>query len=683
MEEEKQSGNMWDQLGAGSYSALNAGLMGLPDFLVEKVGGSKTYDELQKYRAQNKMASDIGGAVGTVGSMFIPGGAITKLAGLGAKAVTGGKLGGSLVKAGEALSRPAEGLLGNVVKAGGQALEQSALRNTFDVTKNEDGTEKDLSQRLGNIAGETALGAGLGGLAGTALSKLTGAAKSSKNLSTKDFLTGELEDRAAAAGLMSKGFTKSDASKVLRLQGIKKVEGDKVERQMQKWDDLANKYGLTDSAQAQDNFTVGYRNDWKQITGVAETASPKQVTKILKSINIPNISKTSIMDARNDLVGEISKYRMATDSAGIQKLDELIAAKNKLDDEISNLAEKSGLLKQYIPEKMTPKEFIAASKEKKILNDLVEANRGTSALQGMADDSSLGSNTALKTALDNLAKPGMSTAAGAGLGYASGETDEEKMRNALLGGVGATVGGSALQKLLGKTSSMINKGVAKEVSDKLTPEAIQKLATKGEQAVETLGKSPLATIGNKTTLGELIPETIAKTPAALSDSGGVEEEAAKTKVITDPKYQATIQTNLEQLYNTYYSDMDPQVFMDKIKAKTNNFDPLNDNTAIVLFGGDKQMGQQYLKDVNSLSSLKSYKKEGLDIPFLGTNKNDKAALQSLTDIFTRDTGDIATAEKEAKKWLKLLKDGKVTTDQLTTYLQQDKLKHLQDIGVMV
>jgi hypothetical protein len=158
--------DFWSGLGAGSYEAANQALMGLPDWIVKQVGGSKNYQDLMKFKAENKMASDIGSGIGTVGSFFIPGGAVAKGLGLGAKALGMGKAGAFLAGSGGKFGQQA-------LRAGGQALEQSAIRNTLDVTEDAQGKEKDFGQRLGNIAGETVLGGALGGTIGAGLNKIT------------------------------------------------------------------------------------------------------------------------------------------------------------------------------------------------------------------------------------------------------------------------------------------------------------------------------------------------------------------------------------------------------------------------------------------------------------------------------------------------------------------------------
>jgi len=671
-ENEENKSDFWSGLGAGSYSAANAALMGLPDFLVEKVAGSKTYDELQKYRAQNKMASDIGGVVGTVGSMFIPGGAIAKGVGLGAKAISGGKLGGSLLKAGEYMANPAgQGLIKNIAKAGAQSAEQSLVRNALDVSKNEDGTEKDIGQRLNNFGTETVLGGLLGGTAGTALSKLTGGFKSAEKLGTtaKKYFEDELADTATIQGLRSKGFETQDLTRYFGQSKIKRGKGSAQENEAEKLNKLANQYELNGTGPTEEAVTNAYKDKWNFITDAATTVDPKAAKKILDKLDIPEsvtINKDSLMNARLDLSNKIAKYWNSSNITDVEIVEKLRKAKDLLDDQIIKLGN-------------VPKELVAEAKAMKPLADLIDVKRARALKEASKGNEGLGSNTQIKTAIER----GLTTGGlGAAAGYATGD-EENRLQNALTYGVGGALGGAALQKLLGSASGSISRGLSKEVADKLTPEAIEKLSTKGQEAVELLGKKP-GILGDTRDVEQMITQGAARSPALVDDATKEDVQAeAQAKVITDPKYQATIQANLEQIYNTQYSDMDPNDFMAMVKEKTNNFDPLNSYTARTLFGGDKAMGEQYLKDVQSLSGLKSYKKEGLDIPFLGDNKNDKAVLKSLTTLLTRDTKDLITAEKEAKKYLKLMKDGTLTPQQVSEILTQDKIKYMNDLGVSV
>src|SRR6478736_4093810 len=79
-----QANDLWGNLGAGGYSALNEATLGLPELIV-KAANTDAYKKLKEFHAKHQLASDIGSGAGLVGSAFIPGGAILKGVGLAGK----------------------------------------------------------------------------------------------------------------------------------------------------------------------------------------------------------------------------------------------------------------------------------------------------------------------------------------------------------------------------------------------------------------------------------------------------------------------------------------------------------------------------------------------------------------------------------------------------------------------
>ena len=95
---------------AGGESALNDVLFGLPEYVAKKIDRKSVEDYVNKY----KKAHDIGSAVGTVGSMFIP------VPGLGlVKAGAGAAKGAKAMKAAEAAT--------DIAKAGDAAKDIGRL----------------------------------------------------------------------------------------------------------------------------------------------------------------------------------------------------------------------------------------------------------------------------------------------------------------------------------------------------------------------------------------------------------------------------------------------------------------------------------------------------------------------------------------------------------------------------
>ena len=68
---EAERQKLWEGIGAGGYEAVNQALMGLPDFLVKRVAGSKAYQDLLDWKAKNQTAQKIGGVGGLVAGAVI------------------------------------------------------------------------------------------------------------------------------------------------------------------------------------------------------------------------------------------------------------------------------------------------------------------------------------------------------------------------------------------------------------------------------------------------------------------------------------------------------------------------------------------------------------------------------------------------------------------------------------
>jgi hypothetical protein len=125
---------------------------------------------LQDLKDRNSKATLAGDITGTIGSMFIPGGALVKGAGMGAKAVgavrTGDKLmdAARLIKSGSNIGKL--GAVGTgVVRGGAQALEQGVVRGLtgLDFTSGAEGLADSAIEGVKDAALATATGGVLGG----------------------------------------------------------------------------------------------------------------------------------------------------------------------------------------------------------------------------------------------------------------------------------------------------------------------------------------------------------------------------------------------------------------------------------------------------------------------------------------------------------------------------------------
>ena len=141
--------------GAGALGGLNALAFGLPEAALKALGDEKQKQVIEAYKAAHPEYG-IGETAGTIGSMFIPGGAILKGAGglakLAGMAGAGEKLAGLGAKA---ASSP--GLVQGLTAAAEQAVPRA-------FGSQEEG--KDVGQRALDVLGSEAIGTGLGGALG-------------------------------------------------------------------------------------------------------------------------------------------------------------------------------------------------------------------------------------------------------------------------------------------------------------------------------------------------------------------------------------------------------------------------------------------------------------------------------------------------------------------------------------
>ena len=147
-------------LGAGALGAGNAVLFGLPEAALKALGGEKQKQIIEAYKAAHPEYG-VGETLGNVGSMFIPGGQIAKLASLGGKIAP-------LAKLGE-------------VAAGAPSITQGLAAAAEQAVPRAFGSQqegKDVGQRALEAGGQIGLGGALGGV-------LEGAGKLGKAIKEK------------------------------------------------------------------------------------------------------------------------------------------------------------------------------------------------------------------------------------------------------------------------------------------------------------------------------------------------------------------------------------------------------------------------------------------------------------------------------------------------------------------
>jgi hypothetical protein len=155
-------------------------MLGLPEYLTNSIFGQGSWNkDIQRHNSPTGLygltPEQIGGGSGTIGSMFIPGGAITKGIGGAAKVLGAGEAGAKMTELSKFLAGAGKTNLGtNVLRGAGQAAEQAIPRAVIGgANAVEEGADpgQATGEGLKDVALSSALGGGIGGALG-ASSKL-------------------------------------------------------------------------------------------------------------------------------------------------------------------------------------------------------------------------------------------------------------------------------------------------------------------------------------------------------------------------------------------------------------------------------------------------------------------------------------------------------------------------------
>jgi hypothetical protein len=599
-----------DRLGAGGYSALNSVLMGLPDYLV-KTASADSYKYLKELREKNQDAANIGDIAGTIGSMFIPGGAIVKGLGAGAKAIGAVGAADKLAKAGKFLGGTE--LTGNLLskigqgglRGAGQAAEQAIPRALTGLGVAE--TDEDRQAALLGVP----LSVGVGGLGGAVLgplaSKLLGKTKiAGKEFgeSTPEFLANEAREVLDKATLQQAGIE----TRALRLAargagfGNPRVAATKGQ-------DYVNELaaGLRERGiRGKKNFEAlvdKNRKAWDEIDEAFQKNAPKNWSEQFSNRLATDDDLLQLVDEQ----GTEAATKAFTDiAAKIAKDSNLPALKNRLGNMV-----RSGM--NAIDPDEKARGFVANQIRKK-LDDYVADASGLDVTDAKADYKLLqpfmqqegrdtfkltkagaGSPTFEKATVGALIGGGTQSGIGSEQGFDPGK--------ALTGLAGGALLGGAANKLL---PAILNKGSAelgRLGGGILANPTAQKLLEKGiQQAPNALVKE-----------GSIVAGKAAKVPAAKSadpEQSTAEKEAALPQDQVAParqefsqKFAKTLNSKLETIYQQYYSDVDPQEFLQKVAEKTDGFQDMR-KVAGILYQNPKEK-DAFLRKYDAFLALKN------------------------------------------------------------------------------
>jgi|SRR6478736_383784 len=628
-----QDNDLWGNLGAGGYSALNEATLGLPELIV-KAANTDAYKKLKEFQAKHQLASDIGSGVGLVGSAFIPGGAILKGVGLAGKVLGAGKLGADLlVKAGEKLAAPATGFVGNALKIGGQAAEQGAVRvATGNETPLEAAEQTGIGALTGGVLGKIAqkLPAS-GALTGDAAKDAAGIAQAPgeslgtfgvnelkegvNKLRLNSLLGGEGNTRALRSAINAYGL-KSPISKVKNVPDY-----------LQDVVDFADANGI----QGKRGFDAALKQNgknWNAIDDAFQKNAPETWNSDLINhlTNDPDVVESVVNSGQKstqDLADEVAKT-LASPNADI------MALRNKLgnivkggitspDPAINARAQAAGKIKSSLYDfiadnsQLDP-DFINSTKHTyKVLQPWIQSEaRDVVSLKGVFGS---GSPTEEKESIRDLlargaAGAGTGAAASGGLDVAQGQ-DFDPGKALLAAGAGSVLGGAA-PKILAGLANIVPNQLAKGASAVLrsNPE----LAEQAGAASEAIGKGLTVGGGPAAAIAARLPQALSPgqlpnqaTPQINPDTKEPLPDSTGNYTISEP-----LRAKLNEVYHDYYKDLTPQDFVDKVLSKTKNFsDP--EISAKIIYPNDVKSQEEYVKnfsDYNTVKKLNIFNDQG-------------------------------------------------------------------------
>jgi acyl carrier protein phosphodiesterase len=621
----QSDGDLWGNLGAGGYSALDEVLMGLPSFLVKNIAGKDTWNKLDQFRKDHKLASDIGGGAGFIGSMLIPAGGIAKLAGKGAGLLKLGKLASKLDKASDIAKLSTKGLKGMAaLKTGAkagivQALEQAiprAITGLEGVNPLSGYTGEDLGKSaikgVQNIGTSALFGGGTGATFGRLFNK------AAPHVQSKLDDIGEAADKMVLQqiGATTKGMNKFYGGSGKGFQAKKVLGGfDEMAKEAA---DIVRKNGLKYEANQQP-FIDKIDDVWESISA--------NYNKLGQPPTIQEVAATPRMaDLLDTFAGEEEKVSKIAEQY-INKVSKLPTAGQQrkflgsvyekvgsnLDPDSTMRGQVALAIKDAIKDKINATTDAAPELVK-------EANRLFPMEQMLTEAMAKNKtkmNAGIKGGSDTFGKLFGQSLAGAGTGFIASGGDpadqdyaKKKLVSSLIGGAGGLLGGGILNKLGTSAAGNVLEKVANTLGNKLpiakvVSEAVPGLAGKLSGAIpdKLSDGSPEGQSGGGGT-----PEQ-EKTEVAQLEAAATEPEKAQAKAEFTDAYKNTILTQLQNTYDTYYaknpefSGMTFDDFSQRVKKMTDGFDPLKSSK--LLFPDNPEAESAYLEKYKTMLYLKN------------------------------------------------------------------------------
>jgi hypothetical protein len=730
--EVKQDTNFWNNLGAGGYSALNELTLGLPDFLVKNIGGqggSKALEDLRKY---HKTASDIGGTAGTLGSFLIPGGALVKGVGLGAKAIGAAKAAEKIGKAadflkgGELTGNLAQKIGKGALRGAGQAAEQGIARGAtnLDLTSPE-AFQESLKQSTEALPGTVGVGALAGGTLGPLINKMLGRTSLVNKVTGEAEKFGEtgarhglnqLQESIDKGTLQSVGIETRGLRRAAQALGLNKVStggryGDEyvnelakavrdtgitgkkgwqalLEKNDKQWNDIDEAFKASNPTEVwKPKLVDSFSKDPEIANFIQNEASDSKVAQDIFDETLGLVGKkASINDVRTKLSSIIRDNTRSSEPDRILKAKTAIMLKNKVDD---FMAENSG---------KTPAEIEDAKKTYKLLQPfLAQESRNATALNKLFD---VGPGTAEKIFGKDVTE---SALRGAGAGAILGGSQQlgsdqdvdlgQLVTSSALGALAGGVAKKAIPGIANKAFDSLGRGAGKILEKEKPRQVIEKAINSLSEA----SRAP-AVLEEKKALGEKSEEDIPQleTPNPEESIQEGKNTANNTAIPLSPRLKTILGNKLNYIYENEYADQfTPEEFMDKVRKKTDNFSN-QESLATFLFDTDKER-ESYIRQLNAYKELKDVDLDkalkgrgGLDVPLLGNIGGDEEsgnAYDMLANavLNLKNEGDLTkrtpAQEKQLQNTVKLLRKN---PEMLPSFLQGTGLdfKQLKELGVI-
>ena len=660
----------WKDVGAFGAGAIDELLLGAPEWLLKNLGQREA---VEKYIEANKPAFKAGEIAGTVGGAFVPWGAIgkgLKAGATGAKALKAADVGADILKAADTagdVAKLAEGAkiagtaadIGAAAKKASLAKEllaagakgakwggaEAAARGFFDEETPEE-VMRDVRQGVlfGGLggAGGAALGKGIKYL-GEAAPRLTDEAIESGKRAfigrtpLRARQTNELLRDISGPGAKGLGkFNKSEEAldKLYKYAKSKNLQRAGMEDIVLKAEKA--KWGKIDEAfeaafpDARGSEIISNAIDWDDLERISKLPGGDVALASLEKILKDTSNTQGLANIRNYL-SDVAKstFKAPDEAAGRAQRELANMLRRNVDETVINTAEKAGL---GIDFKKLKEEYLPARAYGEAF-----ARETVSPLR-----TSTGSPT-----LEKLAMAGL----GAGAGATQGQSIDERIRNALIGG--AT--GFAVKKGAEKTIDML-RGASVPALEKLakaTP-AIAKAAEKiVPEALTVPAARAAANIAN--VAGESAePATPQEAEAAQA---GAEIGAA-----TDTKqYSSLVLSRLRQYAEAQGVDPNSQDFADFVQyvgqSTMGGSGPFDAAKLAPMLFPDPEARGKFVKALTVSRKLAANLPGAMKAaPMLGIGESteESIARQSALDQLSALVGEVAKdrgTEKAAKKQL--------------------------------